>query len=56
MIDPSDRATWPEADRANQQPVIEQCTFDPWHNFTLMLVLCGLLAFDWLLRLVRGYV
>jgi hypothetical protein len=35
--------------------VIQQ-SIDLWHNFTLVLVLCTLMAADWSLRLFRGFV
>lgn len=53
-IDPARPETWPAA--APRPPELERRTFDLWNSYTLMLVLCGLLGIDWLLRLLRGYV
>lgn len=56
VVVPSDPKTWP--DSSSREPVFVSVarTLDLWHNFTLLLVLCGLLGADWLMRLVRGYV
>jgi hypothetical protein len=56
VIDPSDPGTWPDGAEASRVAVRQVRTLDLWGNFTLPLVLCGLLGLDWLLRLLRGYV
>jgi hypothetical protein len=56
MIDPARRATWPVVNDETGSTVQEQRTFDPWNNFTLVLVVCSLLGVDWFVRLLRGYV
>jgi len=30
-------------------------SIDLWNNYSLVLLLCALLGFDWLLRMLRGY-
>jgi hypothetical protein len=51
-----DSKTWPTS--AEVQPVTleQRKDLDLWNNFTLLVVLCGLLGADWLLRLLRGFV
>ena len=55
VIDPTTAEGWlPNAAPASTT-VVRQQPIDLWHNFTLMLVLAGLMAADWSLRLFRGY-
>lgn len=56
VIDPAKPETWPVGGPRTRQPAPEVKTVDLWRNFSLLLVLCGLLGVDWMLRLVRGYV
>jgi hypothetical protein len=55
MIDPADRATWPGDQAADVRTVEVPRSIDLWSNYALVLVLCGLLGIDWLLRMLRGY-
>jgi hypothetical protein len=56
LIDPGDAQTWPAPPNGPRAILEEARTIDLWNNYSLMLVLCGLLAVDWLIRLMRGYV
>jgi hypothetical protein len=56
QIDPADSATWPTGDEVAGRSVRLPNTVDFWNNGSLLVLLCGLLFCDWLLRLVRGYV
>ncbi len=56
VIDPARPETWPAATEGPRPTVQQARTLDLWNNYTLMLLLCGLLGADWLLRLLRGYV
>jgi hypothetical protein len=56
LIDPQDPETWPASSTGKRPAVPQMHTLDLWSNWTLLLVLCGLLGMDWLLRLMRGYV
>jgi hypothetical protein len=56
VIDAGDAQTWPKSTGGTRPVVQEAKTVDLWNNYTLMLLLCGLLGIDWMLRLVRGYV
>jgi hypothetical protein len=55
-IDLADPATWPTSSDVPRVAVRQTQTLDLWNNFSLPLLLCGLLGVDWLLRLLRGYV
>jgi hypothetical protein len=53
VIDLAQPATWPMP--AVELPRVECLrTFDLWSNFTLMILLCGLLGADWFIRLFKG--
>jgi hypothetical protein len=56
VIDPAAADGWLPAAPPAQEFVVRQQPFDAWRNFTLLGVLCVLLAGDWSLRLFRGYV
>jgi hypothetical protein len=56
VVDPADPQTWPKPADGPRAVVDEAKTVDLWNNYTLMLLLCGMLAIDWILRLMRGYV
>lgn len=56
LLDPANTGTWPTPPSGPHVVIEEARTVDLWNNYTLMLVLCAMLAVDWLLRLVRGYV
>jgi hypothetical protein len=56
IIDPSAAEGWLPDPERGQAVVVRPQVFDLWHNFTLLGVLCLLLAGDWSLRLFRGYV
>ncbi len=55
-IDPSLTDGWIGSDSRSSTTVVRRQAFDLWHNFSLILLLCVLLAADWTLRLFRGYV
>jgi hypothetical protein len=55
-IDLADRTTWPTDRQTDLRTVDVRRSIHLWNNFSLVLVLCTLLALDWLLRLLRGYV
>ena len=56
VIDVSDRESWSFDAEQDRPPVPQTRTLELWNNGTLLLVLCGLLGADWLIRLLRGYV
>ena len=56
MIDPLVSETWPSPGEEVLPPVQRFHTIDLWSNFTLLLVLCGLLGADWFIRLFKGLV
>jgi hypothetical protein len=52
-IDPARPDTWPE--QMSESPeVCERVAFDPWNSYLLILLLCGVLGVDWLLRVFLG--
>jgi hypothetical protein len=53
---PADATTWPTPVGASHVAVREIHSLDLWNNFSLVLVLSGLLGVDWFIRLMRGYV
>jgi hypothetical protein len=55
-IDPNRPETWPSPAGHPLPQVTQSRTVDLWSNFTLFLILCGLLGTDWFLRLMKGYV
>ena len=55
VIDAMDRETWPTEPETAERTVRRAVIHDLWYNFTLPLLLVGLLGIDWLLRLLRGY-
>jgi hypothetical protein len=56
VVDPQAADGWLAADSAQPVTVVERRTFDLWHNFSLVLCLCVLMAADWGTRLSRGLV
>jgi len=36
--------------------VTQERAIDLWSNFTLILILCSLLAVDWVCRIMKGFV
>ncbi len=56
LLDPARPETWPDPGDRPRETVLRERTLDLWNNFTLLLILCGLLGTDWMLRLLRGYV
>jgi hypothetical protein len=56
VIDPMRPETWPDPGDRPGPVVIQERTADLWNNFTLMLLLCGLLATDWVCRIMKGFV
>ncbi len=56
IIDPAAADGWLPSTAEPPAIVVKRQSFDLWHNFTLVLVLCVLMAGDWTLRLFRGYV
>ncbi|MCE9592298.1 MAG: VWA domain-containing protein [Planctomycetes bacterium] len=55
VIDPDKHDTWPTADAAKIS-VPQTRRVNLWDGFWLPVLLCAVLGFDWLLRLLRGYV
>ena len=55
-VEPNKPNGWIEADSRSSTTVVRRQSLDLWHNFSLILLLCVLLATDWTLRLFRGYV
>lgn len=47
---------WPTSAIEERQDVTRHASLDLWRNSALLLLLIGLLATDWLLRLLRGFV
>ncbi len=56
LIDPATPDGWLPAEAETAATIVERQSIDLWHNFSLLLILCLLLAGDWSLRLFRGYV
>ena len=56
VIDPAAADGWLPTAPETPTTVVKRQSFDLWHNFALVLVLCVLMAGDWSLRLFRGYV
>jgi hypothetical protein len=56
MIDPAVAETWPAPGEEILPSVQRFHTIDLWNNFTLLLILCGLLGADWFIRLFKGLV
>lgn len=56
VVDMKQPDGWMAAEASTPLTVTRQQSFDLWHNFAILLVLCTLLAADWTLRLFRGYV
>jgi len=54
LVDPSDPNTWPEA--RETQTVQRKAVADLWSHFWILGLLTLTLAFDWLLRLLHGFV
>ncbi len=48
--------SWPTSAAEERQSVTTRRTIDLWRSSGLLLLLVGLLATDWLLRLLRGFV
>jgi len=55
-IDPARPETWPDTAEQPRPVAIQERTVDLWNNFTLMLLLCGLLGTDWVCRIMKGFV
>jgi hypothetical protein len=55
VIDPAVADGWLPTSSPEPEAVVRSRPVDLWHNFTLLLVLCALMAADWVLRLFRGY-
>jgi len=56
VIDPAAVDGWLPNEPESSATIVKRQSFDLWHNFALVLVLCVLMAGDWTLRLFRGYV
>jgi hypothetical protein len=56
VIDPQAEDGWIKSDAVSTVKTVRAQSFDLWHNFTMLLALCVLLAADWTLRLFRGFV
>jgi hypothetical protein len=56
MIDPARPDTWPQPDESVAVSAPWTRTVALWDNFTLLLLLCGLLGIDWFARLMKGLV
>jgi len=56
LIDPARPDTWPQPDETAAVTVPRTHVFPLLDNFTLLLLLCGLLGIDWFARLMKGLV
>ncbi|MCC7421088.1 MAG: hypothetical protein IT428_12470 [Planctomycetaceae bacterium] len=56
VVDPQAEDGWLKPEAASTVKTVRAQSFDLWHNFTMLLALCVLLAADWTLRLFRGFV
>jgi hypothetical protein len=56
VIDPARPETWPVSEGTALPPIQQGQTLDLWSSFTLLLLLCGLLGSDWVVRLVKGLI
>lgn len=56
VVDPERHDTWPEPANLETRQIERAQVIDLWQNFTLLLVLTGLLAADWFYRLFKGLV
>ena len=56
VVDPADPRTWPGRESTDQIATSELRTVDLWSSFLLPVGLVLLLGFDWLVRLLRGFV
>ena len=54
LIDPARPDTWPDPSAGVLPSRVEQRTVPLWDNFTLLLLLCGVLGLDWFLRMKQG--
>jgi hypothetical protein len=55
-IDPGDPQTWPTPETESTGSVVQARTFDLWGSFTLLLLLLAVLASDWTVRVMKGFV
>jgi hypothetical protein len=55
VIDLARADTWSESGDQPNRLAAQTRTLDLWNNFTLVLLICGLLGADWILRLRKGY-
>lgn len=55
-VDPADPKSWPKPRHVERQRVQMSRTIDLWSGFHLVLLLVAVLALDWVIRLVRGFV
>jgi hypothetical protein len=56
IIDPERPDTWPTPADSARPIVTQERAIDLWSNFTLILILCSLLAVDWVCRIMKGFV
>ena len=56
VVDPARSETWPTPPEGELPTILQAHTVDLWNNFTLLLVLSGLLGADWFIRLFKGLV
>lgn len=56
LLTTADRDSWPTSAIEERQEVVRRATLDLWRNGALLLLLVCILASDWLLRLLRGFV
>lgn len=56
VVSPDDPETWPTADDDERRSIEVERSLDLWRNAFLLLLLVGVLGFDWLVRLLRGFV
>jgi hypothetical protein len=56
IVDPARPETWPAPADSPRPILTHERTIDLWSNFTLILILCTLLAVDWVCRIMKGFV
>lgn len=56
VIDPAATDGWLGKESQPSTMAVRRQSYDLWHNFSLLILLCVLFAADWTSRLFRGYV
>jgi hypothetical protein len=55
VVDLARPETWPDSGDRPSRMVPGARTLDLWNNYSLVLLICGLLGADWIIRLRKGY-